>query len=166
MVKLGDIVFVQTKGICEVCNITKNAFVGADKSKEYYVLKPIDTSNNMMVYFPVDTKVNIRKLSSKSKAENIYKNFSELDDVVVDNEDERFKIYAQIVQGGELENWAKLLKTMLIRKSKSNKKQFNFQEQKYINTMLSCVVSELAYILGKDKQEIKSSLCEQLSVSE
>ena len=38
MIKIGDVIFVQNKGICKVENITKNAFAGCDKTKEYYVI--------------------------------------------------------------------------------------------------------------------------------
>lgn len=166
MVKIGDIVFVQTKGICEVLNITKNAFVGCDKNKEYFVLKPVDSPNNMMVYFPTDTKVNIRKLTSKAKANIIFQNFASLEDVDIKNEDERFNIYTDLSQSGELEKWSKLLKTLLLRKSKTNKKQFAYQEQKYISTMLNCVVSELSYVLSKPQDEIKMTLFESLGIDE
>ncbi len=166
MVKIGDVVFVQTKGICEVLDIAKNAFEGCDKSKEYYVLKPVSTNNNMMVYFPTDTKVSIRKLSSKAKAQSILQNFATLDDVDAATEEEKLKLYTSISQKGELEDWSKLLKTLLIKKSKSNKKQFNYQEQKYINTMLACVVGELSYVLSKDQADVKKSLFESLGVAE
>ena len=156
MFKIGDLVFVQTKGVCVLENIAKNAFDGADSSKEYYVLKPVDSPNNMMVYFPTDTKVNIRALTSKTKVANILKNFASLDDVEIDAEENRFEVYNQISKKGNLEEWAKLLKTLLLRKSKSNKKQLNVQEQKLINAMLFCVTSEMSYALSKDKNEIEN----------
>lgn len=160
MIKIGDIVFVQTKGICKVENIAKNAFVGCDKTKEYYVLKPVDVANNMMVYFPTDTKVKMRNLTSKSKAEKVLKEFAGLGDVEISAEEKRFDIYNDITQNGELEDWCRLLKTLLARKSKVQKRQFNIQEQKYINTMLSCIIAELSYVLSKDKDEVKSKLLE------
>lgn len=158
MTKIGDIVFVQTKGICEVKNITKNAFDGCDKTKEYYVLKPIDSPNNMMVYFPTDTKIQIRSLSSKSDAEKLLKNFASLSEIVVDSEETRFSNYDSVLKSGSLENWCRLLKTLLIRKSQVQKKQFNVQEQKHINTLLSCVLAEFSYVLGKTKEEINEAI--------
>ena len=166
MIKIGDTVFVQNKGICEVENIAKNAFVGCDKNKEYYVLKPVGSPNNMVVYFPTDTKVNIRKLTSKAKADTILKNINNLADVEVSADDDRLAVYTKISQSGELEDWAKLLKTLLIRKSKSTKKQFNFQEQKLITLMINCVASELSYVLSKDKEEIRNTIFSSLGVAE
>lgn len=160
MIKIGDVVFVQNKGICKVENITKNAFVGCDKTKEYYVMTPVDSTSNMMIYCPTDTKMKMRSLSSKSKAEKILKEFSNLTLVDVPAEEKRFEVYNAIVGEGDLEDWCKLLKTLMERKSKIQKKQFNSQEQKYISQVTSCVVSELSYVLSKDKDEIKTSLFE------
>ncbi len=160
MTKIGDIVFVQTKGICKIENIAKNAFVGCDKTKEYYILKPVDTTNNMMVYFPTDTKVKMRPLAGKKLAEKLLSGFGDLSSVEISAEEKRFDTYNQIMQEGELEDWCSLLKTLLVRKSKVQKKQFNLQEQKYINLMLGCVVSELAYVLDEAKENIKDKLLE------
>ena len=160
MIKIGDVIFVQNKGICKVENITKNAFVGCDKTKEYYVMTPVDIANNMMIYCPTDTKMKMRSLSSKSKAEKILKGFSSLSLVDVPAEEKRFEVYNEIAGDGDLELWCKLLKTLTERKNKVQKKQFNMQEQKYITQMTSCIVSELSYVLAKDKEEIKTLLFE------
>ena len=165
MIKIGDVVFVQNKGICKVENIAKNAFVGADKTKEYFVFKPVDVSNNMMVYFPTDTKATMRKLSSKTQVKSLIDDFGELEEIKIASEDERFSKYAEITQKGNLEDWCRLLKTLAVRKSKIQKKQFNIQEQKYINTLLSCVLAEMSYVNGEDKDAIKDKLSQNLDIA-
>lgn len=162
MFKIGDIVFVQNKGVCKVENITKNAFIGANKTKEYFVLKPVDVTNNMMVYFPTDTVVNMRGLSSKNQAKVLLEKFDNLENIKFNNEEERFEKYSEICKRGNLEEWCRLLKTLLVRKSKMQKKQFNAQEQKYINILSSCVIAEIAYVLGESKEEINKKLFENL----
>jgi len=166
MVKVGDIVFVQTKGICEVLGIEKNAFEGCDKSKEYYILKPIETSNNMVVYFPTDTKVSIRKLSSKQAVDKILKNIKDYPEIDVDSEEDRLKIYGQTVSQGELSSWMSLLKTLAVRKKKLSKKQFSFQEQKYFNIMLACVVDEIAYITNQTKDSVKELILSEFDLAD
>jgi RNA polymerase-interacting CarD/CdnL/TRCF family regulator len=162
MIKIGEIIFVQTKGICKVENITKNAFEGCDKTKEYYVLKPVDVSNNMMVYFPTDTKLNMRALTSKTKAEKLLKELINISNIDIKEEEKRFEVYNKITQSGDLEDWCRLLKTLLERKRKIQKRQFNLQEQKYITTLTNCILTELSYVLSKEKDEIKSSLIDSL----
>ena len=158
MIKIGDIVFVQTKGVCELVDISNDAFSGADKTKEYYAFKPIGVTNNMMVYFPIDTKVNIRSLTSKSKATDIFKNFSNLDEIEIKSDESRFEVYNKISKKGNLEEWSRLLKTLLKRKIKENKKPFNMQEQKLINTLTNYVSSELSQVLAIPKSEVEEKL--------
>ena len=123
-------------------------------------MTPVDAVSNMMIYCPTDTKIKMRGLSSKTKVEKILKDFSSLSQVDVPAEEKRFEVYNEIVGGGDLEDWCKLLKTLMDRKSKIQKKQFNSQEQKYISQMTACVVSEISYVLSRDKEEIKTILFE------
>lgn len=166
MIKVKDVVFVQTKGICEVLDITKNAFDGCDKNKEYYVMSPVNSANNMKIYFPTDTKVNIRKLTSKTKTEEVFKNFKNLENVEVSSGEDQGEVFNQISQNGELKDRARLLKTLLLKKSKLAKKQWGFQDQRLINLMLNCVVSEVSYVLSLDSDAVKHQIFSELQVAE
>ena len=158
MEKIGSIVSVSTKGICEVVDIKENAFVGAVKGKLYYVLKPIENANNMLVYLPVDGAVQIRKLVSKSEAKEIIDNFEEFSEISVESEFERLKVYNDIAKSGNINEWTKLLKTLKTRKEKLSKKQISSVEQKMLGTISNCVVSELSVVLEKPKEEIQEKL--------
>ncbi len=163
MIAVGDVVFVQNKGVCYVEDITKNAYEGADKTKEYYVLKPVESTNNMMIYFPTDTKITIRPIISKSKAIQLLNNLKSITEIEIGSEETRFETYNNITKTGEVEDRLKLLKTLLKRKANINKKQFNLQEQKYITSLTTCVVSELACALNVSKAEIESNIIEKIS---
>ena len=76
MEKIGSVISVGNKGICEVVDIKENAFDGATPGKLYYILKPVPNSNNMQIYLPVDTGLKIRKLISKNQAKDILEKFS------------------------------------------------------------------------------------------
>ena len=67
MLKIGDVVFVQNKGVCRVDGMDKKDVLG-NGVKDYYVMKPVSENSNMTIYVPTDTKLKIRKLSSKEKA--------------------------------------------------------------------------------------------------
>lgn len=164
MLKLGDVVFVQNKGVCRVDAMDKKDVLG-NGMKDYYVMKPVSENNNMTIYVPTDTKLKIRKLSTKEKALKILNEFANLEGVEIKNEEERFKKYNELSQEGELEGWAKLLKTLFERKKQFAKKQFAIQEQKYINTLLPCLISELSYVLKKDEREIKDTISNAMEVT-
>ena len=158
MEKIGSIVSVSTKGICEVVDVKENAFVGAVKGKLYYVLKPIENTNNMLVYLPVDGGVQIRKLVGKAEAKKIIEGFADIDEIPISSELERLKIYNDIAKSGNISEWAKLLKTLKTRKEKLSKKQISSVEQKMLNTISTCVVDELSVVLDKPKTEIEERL--------
>ena len=158
MEKIGSVVSVGTKGICEVVDIKENAFEGAVKGKLYYILRPVENSNNMQVYLPVDTSLKIRKLVSKSEAKGIIEKFSSAKEIDVPSENERLKIYDEIARSGDIESQAVLLKTLMARKEKLSRKQISGLEQKMFSTIEGCVLSELSIVLERPKEEIKEKL--------
>ena len=158
MEKIGSVISVGTKGICEVLDIRENAFDGAAKGKLYYILKPIDSSNNMMVYLPVDTSLKIRKLVSKTNAKDIIENFAKAEDISVPAENERLKIYDAVAKSGDINDWARLLKTLMQRREKLSKKQISGLEQKIFSSVQNNVLLELATVLEKSKEEIEEEL--------
>ncbi len=158
MEKIGNIVSVSTKGICEIVDIKKDAFVGAIKDKLYYILRPVENANNMLVYLPVDTSLNIRKLVSKAEAKNIVDEFENSEEIVVSSEADRLKAYSEIAKSGNIADWAKLLRTLKTRKEKLPRKQITSQEQKILSMVKDCVVSELSIVLGFPKQDIEDKL--------
>ncbi len=158
MEKIGSVISVGTKGICEIVGIKENAFDGAVSGKLYYILKPIENSNNMQVYLPVDTSLKIRKLVSKNEAKGIIEKFLDAEEIDVPSENERLKIYDEIAKSGDIENQARLLKTLKTRKEKLSKKQISGLEQKIFSSIENCVLSELAIVLEKSKEEIKEKM--------
>lgn len=100
MFKIGDVISVSKKGICRVENISKNVYEGCDKTKLYYTLKPINEINNMVVYFPTDTKLSMRKIISKSEAINTISLIDAKDEIDVKNENDRLFIFNKIIQDG------------------------------------------------------------------
>lgn len=151
-------VSVSTKGICEIVDIKKNAFVGAVKDKEYYILKPLDNVNNMHIYLPVDTTLAIRELVSSRKANEILNTFDKLSEISVDGEEDKIKKYTEIAKKGSAEDWASLVKTLSKRKKNLPKKQINYQEQSLLSQVKDCLVCELATVLKKPKEEIEQCL--------
>lgn len=156
MIEIGSRVCVSTKGICDVLDIKKNAFVGADKNKEYYVLKPVNVANDMVVYLPTDTKLNIRNLISKKQATNILENFQALEDLKIASDSDTYSEYNAIIQSGKAEEIARLLRMLISRKNKMNRKQYPYQEQRFLNLAMNSLTGELAIVLNKDKQDIEN----------
>ena len=68
MFEIGDHVVCGNNGICSVQDITTLNISGIDKSRKYYLLKPVFLSAST-VYIPVDTAdQTMRKAVSKEEA--------------------------------------------------------------------------------------------------
>lgn len=162
MFRTGDIISVSKKGICKIEDIAKNVYDGCDKNKEYYILRPIDEINNMIVYLPTDTKLAMRKIMSQTEAKNQLKSLAENNNNVLqlENLDE----ISNIINGGEFINWANLLKFLAKRKQSTVKKTLIAQEQKQFEQLLSLVCTELAYALKRDKIDVKNEVINMLGI--
>lgn len=162
MFKQGDIIFVGTKGICLIDDIKKNAFVGCDKTKEYYILKPIETTSSIVVFLPTDTSVKIRKLISKNKAQQILQNIRNITFETTMSDIDKNLIYSKISQEVEIDNRIKVLNFLVEKKLNTSKKNFPQQDQKLINTLVDCIAHELSYVLNEPLLNIKEEINKQL----
>lgn len=162
MLKIGDVVCVQTKGVCEVCGIEKKD-MGVFEN-EFYVLKPVFIQNNMTIYFPTNSKVKVRKIVSKKVAEKAIADFSKIEELLVSQDENRVQFYENIAKECEFESSIKLLKHLLKRKSSINKKNIQVQEQKILSQIESQIIDELAYVLEKKQEDIKNEIVETVSM--
>lgn len=68
MFQPGDLVVYGTTGVCQVEEITRPNLTGADRNKQYYLLKPLQQDG--VIYTPVENqKVPIRSVISPAEAE-------------------------------------------------------------------------------------------------
>ena len=68
MFQIGDLVVYGTTGVCRVEEITRPNLTGADRNRQYYLLKPLQQDG--VIYTPVDNqKVPIRPVISAQEAE-------------------------------------------------------------------------------------------------
>ena len=70
MFQPGDLVMYGTTGVCRVEEITRPNLRGADREKQYYLLKPLQQDG--VIYTPVDNeKVPMRPVISAREAEEL-----------------------------------------------------------------------------------------------
>lgn len=166
MIKEKDVVFVGTKGICLVESIKKNPFAGCEKTKEYYVLKPFSSNTNMVVFLPVDTKIKIRPLISKTKAQSFLNKITEFKFSDEEAQLEASKNYVDALKDVDFERRLKILNYLMSRKKTISKKLFSVQEQKVLNSIVDCVVDELSCVLGLDKSSVQETVLSQFEENE
>lgn len=155
----GEIVSVSKKGICKVLDIKKDAFVGCDKNRDYYILKPLNEINNMVIYLPVDSTLAMRKILNHTEANNILKT------PIVDIKNCEFsqEDITKIIFGGKFDEWLHALNFLSKKKKTASKKIFMLQDQKQLDTLINLVSTELAISIECDFEEIKTKLVEKLN---
>ena len=160
--KVGENVFVGTKGICKIEEIKKNPFVGCDKTKEYYVLKPFNSATNMVVFLPTDTTLKIRPLIPKVEAEKV---LNEINNAVKDSNltcsPEELK---DILKEVDFKKRVNAFVCLANKKKTVSKKLFNQQEQKVFSTLFDCIVDEISNVLKKDTGEVKTEILYKLEL--
>jgi len=162
MFNIGDVLSVSKKGICKVEDIAKNVFIGCDKSKLYYVLRPVSQINNMVVYFPTDSPVAMRKVASKQQAIQALQNIKPEQQLGDFADNERLVEFNKIIQEGSFDDRIKVLNSLGFRKKTIAKKLFNLNEQRQLSNLIDLVASEIAYSADENESEIKEEIIQKI----
>ena len=144
MFEKGEYIVYGHNGICEVEDITHLNLSGVDKGKLYYVLAPLNKKESR-IYYPVD-----REKDGRARRTRIA-----LIEVV--NDKMREDIYKQTLYSGDCRNWAALIKTLFLRRQDRLRqgKRIASVDERYMKMAEEALYSEMAFALGKSKEEMK-----------
>ena len=119
MFQVGEYVICSNKGVCEVENITVLNISGADKEKEYYILKPLYSAGST-VYVPVDSQKDhtMRKVLERTEAERLIGTIPEIPLLVITNDKMTEQMYKDCMKSNDCQELVKLIKTIHQRKQK------------------------------------------------
>lgn len=165
MYKIDEYVVHMTGGICRVDDISPLAISGADKDKKYYLLMPVSTKGSK-VYVPVDNDTAIRKICTTAEAEALIKEIPSIDELTVDNEKLREAKYKEIIKGCNLRDYVSILKNLSTRRMNRLKegKKNTATDEKYFKIASENLFSELSFVLGKEKDEVKQLILNMMTV--
>ena len=135
MFEIGDYVLNATNGICKISEIVELDMSGDKQLKSYFLLRPVEEENDR-VYIPVDNAdKRIRKVITQDEAQAVLDRVPEIEALAVNNENE------QRAQAG--------------KKSTAVDERYGKMAEHNLN-------AELAFVLEKDKQEIKDIIHDML----
>jgi len=164
MFKIGEYINYGHCGICKIEDITHLNIAGADKKRLYYVLNPINIKGNR-IYFPVDKEnVSARRLISKQEACQFLDEIPSIGEIWVENEKQREEKYKEALNSGECRQWVSIIKTLYQRKQVrlSQGKKMPAVDEKYMKLAEDALYNELAFVLGKAKEEMVPLLKEHI----
>ena len=157
MFQIGDYVICSNKGVCEVENITVLNISGADKEKEYYILKPLYSAGST-VYVPVDSQKDhtMRKVLERTEAERLIGTIPEIPLLVITNDKMTEQMYKDCMKSNDCQELVKLIKTIHQRKQKRIQacRKITAVDAKYSHLAEENLYGELAVALDLTREEV------------
>ncbi|MCI9571982.1 MAG: CarD family transcriptional regulator [Lachnospiraceae bacterium] len=157
MFQIGDYVICSNKGVCEVENITVLNISGADKEKEYYILKPLYSAGST-VYVPVDSQKDhtMRKVLERTEAERLIGTIPEIPLLVITNDKMTEQMYKDCMKSNDCQELVKLIKTIHQRKQKRIQagRKITAVDAKYFHLAEENLYGELAVALDLTREEV------------
>ena len=157
MFQIGDYVICSNKGVCEVENITVLNISGADKEKEYYILKPLYSAGST-VYVPVDSQKDhtMRKVLERTEAERLIGTIPEIPLLVITNDKMTEQMYKDCMKSNDCQELVKLIKTIHQRKQKRIQagRKITAVDAKYFHLAEENLYGELAVALDLSRGEV------------
>lgn len=162
MFEKGDYVIYGSNGICRVQDITTLDIPGVDKSRKYYLLKPVYASGST-VYTPVDTSGPLlRAALSREEADNLIKSIPDIPLIPIRDEKTLEKTYKEYMRSNNCKAWVQLIKTIYLRKESRILKghKVTALDSRYFNLAETSLYGELAVALDKPRDEVKSYIAD------
>jgi len=164
MYKKGEYVICGINGICQVDGITTLNLAGVDKSRQYYLMKPV-FSNGSVVYRPADEPdASIRPALSRAEAEELIKDIPEIDTINIVDEKALERTYKELMHSCDPKALVSLIKTILLRKEKRLLKGFKITalDSRYFKQAEDFLYGELSVALKIPRNEMREYLSGQL----
>jgi CarD family transcriptional regulator len=164
MFKTGDYIHYSTNGLCRVAEVTTLDFDGADKSRLYYRLIPVDGKRST-IFTPVDnTKVAMRLAMTREEAEALIDSMPGIETLLIPDEKTREQIYRNALLSQDGRSWVQIIKTLYRRRQirLAQGRKATSTDEKYLRSAEELLYSELALALGMHKEEMEGYIVKRL----
>lgn len=165
MFKKGEYVVYGSKGVCQIQDITNLDIPGADQKRLYYIMHPVQNSEQT-VYLPTDsTKAVIRRVMTKEEANQLIHEIPSIEHLEVPNEKQREASYKQALHECSGQAWISILKTLNQRKEErlAAGKKVTALDERYLRVTEQELYGELSVVLGIEKEHMHDYIQEQIA---
>lgn len=159
----GDFIVFETAGVCKVADVNTVDFRGVDRDKKFYFLEPVKIKGNRL-YIPVESHARrMRELVSKEEAGVLLEEAKEIGPLPIPDYKEREKEYKTALKSCDCREWLKMFYTLYRRKQDltARGKKLPAMDGRYLKMAEECLVTELALVLGVEKEKVAKLLCGQ-----
>lgn len=168
MFKKGEYVVAGNKGVCSVEDVTTLDISGVDKEREYYILKPVYVPGST-IYVPVDAAVDsMRSVLTKEEAKKLIGEITQIEEISTSNDKLLEQEYRGCMKTNNCEEWAKIIKTIYIRKQKRQEagRKVTAVDAKYYRIAEDNLYGELSVVLDIPKADVENYITAEINKSE
>lgn len=165
MFEKGEYVVYGSKGVCWIQDITNIDIPGADQKRLYYIMHPVQNSEQTL-YLPTDsTKAIIRRVMTREEANQLIQEIPLIEDLEVPNEKQREASYRQALNGCSGRAWVSILKTLNKRKEErlAAGKKVTALDERYLRVTQQELYGELSVALGIEKENMHDYIQERIA---
>lgn len=165
MFQPGDLVVYGTTGVCRVESITRPNLTGADRNKEYYLLKPLQQDG--VIYAPVESqKVPIRSVISAEEVEALI-------DLIPTMQAEACRAptlqalaqhYQSVVRSNDCKDLIELMMSIYIKRQQveSQKRRLGMVDERYMKQAERLLYGEFSVALGIPFEEVQPYIAQRV----
>ncbi len=165
MFEKGEYVVYGSKGVCRIQDISHVDIPGVDHKRLYYIMHPVQNSEQTL-YLPTDsTKAIIRRVMTKEEANRLIHDIPSIENLDVPNEKQREASYKQALHGCRGRDWISILKTLHQRKEErlAAGKKVTALDERYLRVAEQELYGELSVVLGIEKEHMHDYIQEQIA---
>ena len=162
--QIGEKVVCGNKGVCRVEEIATLDIPGVDKSREYYILKPLYMASST-VYLPVDTAhKTMRKVISREEVQRLIERIPQISVLTITNDKLLEQEYKNCLRTDDCEEWIRI-KTIYNRKQKriAAGRKVTALDARYVRIAQDCLYGEFAAVLDMPKDEVEDYIVSVLN---
>ncbi len=156
MYQKNDLIVYGSTGVCRVLDITTPAMSGVAGDRLYYQLEPLYQGG--VIYTPVDTRVSIRPVISREKAEEMIDRIPSIHARAYVNQSvqELSEHYQQALLLHSCESLLELVMSIYVKKqsAEQQKRKFGQVDAKFMKRAEDLLHGELAVALGIPKERV------------
>jgi CarD family transcriptional regulator len=164
MYQIGDYVVKANNGVCRIEDILHLDLSSVDRNKLYYLLIPREQTKTK-VYVPVEAADSmIRKVISEEEAWQIIRRIPEIEAAWITDERRREQKYKEALKSCDPQALVSIIKNMYERKKKRDAlgKKNTVTDERYFRLAEDSLYSELAFALGRDKEEMQKLIADTI----
>src|SRR5699024_838312 len=157
--QIRNLTINQEHGICRIKDISEKTY--SNNTKTYYVLQPIDNSNQLTFNIPVENhKKLLTELMDKEEAKKVIQSFH-LDGMEwIEKPQQRTNSYTKVLNSGDRIEVAKVANTLLIKKREieNGGKKLSENYRKLLMNIEEILFNEMAIALDIPVKDVKKEI--------